>query len=79
MKRYLFLLITLLPLLGYAQEEGGVCYQQSDSITICRLLNEAHSMPRTTNFPLPSTGLYHACGDGHSPDALCLSSSFHLA
>ena len=52
MKRYLFLLITLLPLLGYAQEEGGVCYQQSDSITICRLLNEAHSMPRTTNFPL---------------------------
>ena len=52
MKRYLFLLITLLPLLGYAQEEGGVCYQQSDSITICRLLNEAHSLPRTTNFQL---------------------------
>ena len=52
MKRYLFLLITLLPLLGYAQEEGGVCYQQSDSITICRLLDEAHSLPRTTNFPL---------------------------
>ena len=52
MKRYLFLLITLLPLLGYAQEEGGVCYQQSDSLTICRLLDEAHSLPRTTNFPL---------------------------
>lgn len=52
MKRYLFLLITLLPLLGYAQEEGGVCYQQSDSITICRLLDEAHSLSRTTNFPL---------------------------
>ena len=52
MKRYLFLLITLLPLLGYAQEEGGVCYQQSGSITICRLLDEAHSLPRTTNFPL---------------------------
>ena len=52
MKRYLFLLMTILPLLGYAQEEGGVCYQQSDSLTICRLLDEAHSLPRTTNFPL---------------------------
>lgn len=52
MKRYLFLLMTILPLLGYAQEEGGVCYQQSDSLTICRLLDEARSLPRTTNFPL---------------------------
>ena len=52
MKRYLFLLMTILPFLGYAQEEGGVCYQQSDSLTICRLLDEAHSLPRTTNFPL---------------------------
>ena len=52
MKRYLFLLMTIFPLLGYAQEEGGVCYQQSDSLTICRLLDEAHSLPRTTNFPL---------------------------
>ena len=52
MKRYLFLLMTILPLLGYAQEEGGVCYQQSDSLTICRLLDEAHSLPRITNFPL---------------------------
>ena len=52
MKRYLFLLMTILPLLGYAREEGGVCYQQSDSLTICRLLDEAHGLPRTTNFPL---------------------------
>ena len=52
MKRYLFLLMTLLPLLGYAQEEGRVCYQQCDSLTICRLLDEAHSLPRTTNIPL---------------------------
>lgn len=52
MKRYLFLLMTIFPLLGYAQEEGRVCYQQSDSLTICRLLDEAHSLPRTRNFPL---------------------------
>ena len=52
MKRYLFLLMTVLPLLGYAREEGGVCYQQSDSLTICQLLDEAHGLPRTTNIPL---------------------------
>ena len=52
MKRYLLLLMTILPLLGYAREEGGVCYQQSDSLTICQLLDEAHGLPRTTNFPL---------------------------
>ena len=52
MKRYLFLLMTILPLLGYAREEGGVCYQQSDSLTICQLLDEAHGLPRTTNIPL---------------------------
>ena len=52
MKRYLLLLMTILPLLGYAREEGGVCYQQSDSLTICQLLDEAHGLPRTTNIPL---------------------------
>jgi hypothetical protein len=29
-----------------------VSYLQNDSLTICRLLDEAHSQPRTTNFPL---------------------------
>lgn len=27
-------------------------YLRNDSLTICRLLDEAHSLPRTTNFPL---------------------------
>ena len=52
MKRYLFLLITLFIFLGTAKGEGRVSYLQNDSLTICRLLDEAHCQPRTTNFPL---------------------------
>lgn len=52
MRRQLFLLIALFFLLSSAQGQGGVSYQQIDSLTICRLLDEAHSQPRTTNFPL---------------------------
>ena len=52
MKRRLFLLITLFAFLGMARGEEGVTYLQNDSLTICRLLDEAHSQPRTTNFPL---------------------------
>lgn len=52
MKRQLFLLITLFAFLGMAKGEGRVSYLQNDSLTICRLLDEAHSQPRTTNFPL---------------------------
>ena len=52
MKRRLFLLITLFAFLGMARGEERVTYLQSDSLTICRLLDEAHSQPRTTNFPL---------------------------
>ena len=52
MKRRLFLLITLFAFLGMARGEERVTYLQNDSLTICRLLDEAHSQPRTTNFPL---------------------------
>ena len=52
MKRQLFLLMTLFVFLGSAKGEGRVSYLQNDSLTICRLLDEAHSQPRTTNFPL---------------------------
>ena len=52
MRRQLFLLIALFFLLSSAQGQGGVSYQQIDSLTICRLLDEANSQPRTTNFPL---------------------------
>ena len=52
MKRRLFLLITLFAFLGTAKGEGRVSYLQNDSLTICRLLDEAHSQPRTTNFQL---------------------------
>ena len=52
MKRQLFLLITLFACLGNAKGEGRVSYLQNDSLTICCLLDEAHSQPRTTNFPL---------------------------
>ena len=52
MKRQMFLLVALFVLLGTAQGQGRVSYQQIDSLTICRLLDEAHCQPRTTNFPL---------------------------
>ena len=52
MKRQLLLLIALFVLLATAQGQGRVSYLPTDSLTICRLLDEAHSQPRTTNFPL---------------------------
>lgn len=52
MKRLQFMLMALFVLLSTAQGQGGVSYQQIDSLTICRLLDEAHCQPRTTNFPL---------------------------
>ena len=52
MKRQLFLIIALFTILGSVQGEGRVSYLQNDSLTICRLLDEAHALPRTTNFPL---------------------------
>ena len=52
MKRQLFLLIVLFAILGSVRGEGRVSYLQKDSLTICRLLDEAHALPSTTNFPL---------------------------
>ena len=52
MKRQLFLLIVLFVLLASVQGQGRVSYRQIDSLTICRLLDEAHCQPRTMNFPL---------------------------
>ena len=45
-------MIALFAFLGMARGEERVTYLQNDSLTICRLLDEAHSQPRTTNFPL---------------------------
>lgn len=52
MKRQLFLIIALFAILGSVRGEGRVSYLQKDSLTICRLLDEARTLPRTTNFPL---------------------------
>jgi hypothetical protein len=52
MKRQLFLIIALFAILGSVRGEGRVSYLQKDSLTICRLLDEAQTLPRTTNFPL---------------------------
>ena len=52
MKRQLFLIIALFGILGSLRGEGRVSYLQKDSLTICRLLDEARTLPRTTNFPL---------------------------
>ena len=52
MKRQMFLIIALFAILGSVQGEGRVSYLQNDSLTICRLLDEAHTLPRTTNYPL---------------------------
>ena len=52
MKRQMFLIIALFAILGTVQGEGRVSYLQNDSLTICRLLDEAHTLPRTTNYPL---------------------------
>lgn len=48
----MFLIIALFAILGSVQGEGRVSYLQNDSLTICRLLDEAHTLPRTTNYPL---------------------------
>lgn len=52
MKRQLFLIIALFAIFGSVRGEGRVSYLQKDSLTICRLLDEAQTLPRTTNFPL---------------------------
>ena len=52
MKRQLFLIIALFAILGSVRGEGRVSYLQKDSLTICRLLDEAQTLPNTTNFPL---------------------------
>jgi len=52
MKRQLFLIIALFAILGSVRGEGRVSYLQKDSLTICRLLDEARTLPHTTNFPL---------------------------
>ncbi len=52
MKRQLLLLIAFFVILVTARGQGRVSYQPIDSLTICRLLDEAHCQPRTTNFPL---------------------------
>lgn len=52
MKRQLFLIIALFAILGSVRGEGRVSYLQKDSLTICRLLDEAQTLPHTTNFPL---------------------------
>ena len=48
----MFLIIALFAILGSVQGEGRVSYLQNDSLTICRLLDEVHTLPRTTNYPL---------------------------
>lgn len=52
MKRQLFLIIALFAILGSVRGEGRVSYLRNDSLTICRLLDEAHTLPPTTNYPL---------------------------
>jgi len=52
MKRQLFLIIALFAILGSVRGEGRVSYLQKDSLTISRLLDEARTLPHTTNFPL---------------------------
>lgn len=52
MKRQLFLIIAFFAILGSVRGEGRVSYLQKDSLTICRLLDEARTLPHTTNFPL---------------------------
>lgn len=52
MKRQLFLIIALFAILGSVRGEGRVSYLQKDSLTICRLLDEAQTLPHNTNFPL---------------------------
>lgn len=52
MKRQLFLIIALFAILGSVRGEDRVSYLQKDSLTICRLLDEAQTLPHNTNFPL---------------------------